>query len=126
VKCEIARPGIDEALAPNQVYTVCGAAWAGETDVVAIEVTADGGNTWQAARFLDPAHRYAWRRWTCEWRTPAKAGRYTVLARATAADGHVQPASHDPSYGSYAIHHALPIDVFVDDPGQDRVARRAE
>jgi hypothetical protein len=39
-----------------------------------------------------------------------------VLARATDANGNVQPDTHDPNYGSYVINHPLPIDVFVDDP----------
>jgi DMSO/TMAO reductase YedYZ molybdopterin-dependent catalytic subunit len=124
VKSEISRPMVYETLAPDEVYMVFGAAWAGETEVTDVAVSTDGGQTWRAARFLDPAQRYAWRRWTCEWRTPARPGRYTVLARATDANGHMQPDSHDPNYGSYVVNHPLPIDVFVDHP--DREPRRAK
>jgi DMSO/TMAO reductase YedYZ molybdopterin-dependent catalytic subunit len=116
VKSEIATPMVYETLAPNQIYTVSGAAWAGETDVIKVEVSTDGGETWQGTRFLDPAHRHAWRRWICDWRTPQRPGRYTLLARATDANGHVQPASHDPNYGNYVITYPLPIDVFVAEP----------
>jgi DMSO/TMAO reductase YedYZ molybdopterin-dependent catalytic subunit len=126
VKSAIARPVVYETLAPNQVYTVRGAAWTGESDVIAVEVSTDGGGTWHGARFVDPARRYAWRRWTCDWRTPSTPGRYTVLARATDAAGRVQPDTHDPSYGSYAIHHLLPIDVFVGDPGNAPRRTRAD
>jgi hypothetical protein len=28
----------------------------------------------------------------------------------------VQPAQHDPNYGTYVINHPLPIEVLVDDP----------
>jgi hypothetical protein len=38
-----------------------------------------------------------------------------LLARAKDASGSVQPDSHDPNYGSYAVNHPLPIEVFVDD-----------
>src|SRR3984957_4543635 len=67
LKSEIARPRVYETLAPNQVYTVCGAAWAGDTDVTGIAVSADGGQSWAEAAFLDPAGRYAWRRWKYDW-----------------------------------------------------------
>jgi DMSO/TMAO reductase YedYZ molybdopterin-dependent catalytic subunit len=115
VKSEIARPRVYETLAPNQVYTVCGAAWAGETDVTGVAVSTDGGRTWAEAEFLDPVRRHGWRRWKYDWLTPKKLGRCTLMARATAADGSVQPDGHDPNYGTYVITHPLPIEVFVDD-----------
>jgi DMSO/TMAO reductase YedYZ molybdopterin-dependent catalytic subunit len=116
VKSEIARPTVYERLAPNQAYTITGAAWAGETEIAEIAVSTDGGLTWAAADFLDPARRYAWRRWKFEWITPNKSGQYTVMARAQDARGRAQPDQHDRSYGSYVINHPLPIEVFVETP----------
>src|SRR5712675_1840651 len=87
LKSEIARPRVYETLAPMRVYTVFGAAWAGETEVTEIAVSTDGGQTWVQGEFLDPARRYAWRRWKYDWPTPATLGRYTLLARAKGADG---------------------------------------
>ena len=115
LKSEIARPRVYETLAPNQVYTVSGAAWAGETEVTEVAVSTDGGQTWAGAEFLDPAQRHAWRRWKFDWLTPKKPGQYTLLARAKDANGSVQPDKHDQNYGSYVINHPLPIEVFVDD-----------
>jgi DMSO/TMAO reductase YedYZ molybdopterin-dependent catalytic subunit len=115
LKSQIARPRVYETLAPGQVYTVYGAAWAGETEVARIAVSTDGGQTWAEAEFLDPVRRHAWRRWKFEWLTPNRPGRYTLLARAEDANGHVQPDEHDPRYGTYVINHPLPIEVFVDD-----------
>src|SRR5260221_13288629 len=51
LKSEITRPRVYETLAPNQVCTVFGAAWAGETDVTRISVRTDGGQTWAEAEF---------------------------------------------------------------------------
>ena len=115
LKSEITRPGVYETLAPNQAYTVSGAAWAGETEVTGVSVSTDGGQTWAEAEFLDPVQRHAWRRWKFDWLTPRKPGRYTLLARAKDANGNVQAEKHDPSYGTYVIDHTLPIEVFVDD-----------
>src|SRR5438477_3155846 len=114
LKSEIARPRVYETLAPNQVYTVSGAAWAGKTEVTGVSVSTDGGQTWSEAAFIDPVRRHAWRRWKFDWLTPKEPGQYTLLARAKDANGSVQPDNHDPNYGSYVINHPLPIEVFVD------------
>jgi DMSO/TMAO reductase YedYZ molybdopterin-dependent catalytic subunit len=116
VKSEIFRPRVYETLAPSQIYTVFGAAWAGETEVTEIAVSTDGGQTWADAQFLDPVQRYAWRRWKFDWLTPRKPGQYTLLARAKDANGSIQPDNHDQNYGSYVINHPLPIEIFVHDP----------
>jgi DMSO/TMAO reductase YedYZ molybdopterin-dependent catalytic subunit len=116
LKSEITRPREFENLPPNQRYTIFGIAWAGETDATGISVSTDGGQTWSDAAFLDPARRYAWRRWKFDWLTPSKAGKYTLQSRATATDGSVQPEKHDPNFGTYVITHPLPIDVFVEGP----------
>ena len=122
LKSEIARPRVYETIAPNRQYTVSGFAWAGETDVTAVAVSTDGGQTWADAEFLDPARLHAWRRWTFAWQTPMEPGRYTLLARARSADG-AQPDQHDPNYGSYVINHPLPIEVFVGDPAGTEPSR---
>jgi DMSO/TMAO reductase YedYZ molybdopterin-dependent catalytic subunit len=113
LKSEIARPTVYETLEPGQVYTVLGAAWAGETGVTEIAVSTDGGQTWAEAEFLDPIQRHTWRRWKFEWLTPKTPGQYTLLARAKDASGCAQPDRHDQNYGSYVINHPLPIEVFV-------------
>jgi DMSO/TMAO reductase YedYZ molybdopterin-dependent catalytic subunit len=115
LKSEIARPRVYETLTPNQVYTVFGAAWAGETDVTEIAVSTDGGQTWAEAQWLDPVGRHAWRRWKLDWLVPKRPGKYTLLARAKDANGAVQPAQHDPNHATYVIDHPLPIEVWVDD-----------
>lgn len=116
LKSEIARPRVYETLAPNRIYTVFGAAWAGETDVTEIAVSTDGGQTWAEAHFLDPVRRHAWRRWKFDWLTPKEPGRYTLLSRAKDANGTVQPDKHDYNYGTYVITHLLPIEVILEEP----------
>jgi DMSO/TMAO reductase YedYZ molybdopterin-dependent catalytic subunit len=117
LKSEIARPRVCETLAPNRIYTVCGAAWAGETDVTGIAVSTDGGRSWAEAEFVDPVRRHAWRRWKFDWLTPKEPGQYTLLSRARDAAGLIQPDKHDRNHGTYVINHTLPIEVFVDDSG---------
>jgi len=118
LKSQIARPRVYETLAPNRIYTISGAAWAGETDVTEIAVSTDGGRTWTQAEFVDPVRRHAWRRWKLDWLTPQEPGQYTLLARARDAAGVVQPDKHDRNYGTYVINHPLPIEVFIGDGSQ--------
>lgn len=113
LKSQIGRPRVFETLPPNEIYTITGAAWAGETEVSGIEVSTDGGETWREAEFLDLPQRYAWRHWKLDWLTPKTPGKYTLLSRAKDARGVTQPDRHDPRYGSYVIDHPLPIEVFV-------------
>jgi DMSO/TMAO reductase YedYZ molybdopterin-dependent catalytic subunit len=113
LKSQIARPRVYERLEPNRPYTIFGAAWAGATDVAEISISCDGGKSWVQGDFIDPVNRHAWRRWKYDWITPARPGRYTLLARARGADQTVQPDDHDANYGSYVIDHPLPIEVFV-------------
>lgn len=115
VKSQIARPRVYETLAPNRIYTISGAAWAGETSVTEIAVSTDGGQTWTEAEFVDPVRLHAWRRWKLDWRTPQEPGQYTLLARARDAAGVIQPDKHDRNYGTYVINYPLPIEVFVSD-----------
>jgi DMSO/TMAO reductase YedYZ molybdopterin-dependent catalytic subunit len=115
VKSEITRPGVYETLVPNQVYTVSGAAWAGETEVTDIAVSTDGGRSWAEAEFVDPAQRHAWRRWRFSWQVPNKPGQYILMARASDAKGGTQPDEHDRHFGTYVINHPLPIEVLVAD-----------
>ena len=113
LKSQISRPTMYEVLPAGQPYTVRGAAWCGRADVAEVEVSTDGGQTWAAAEFSDPAQSFAWRRWQMVWQVPSIAGRHTLLARAKDANGASQPEKHDPNYGPYVINHPLSIDVFV-------------
>ena len=67
-----------------------GVAWAGEAEVVKVEVSTDDGTTWRPATFGDEQAHYAWRLWNYEWK--AKAGDYTLRSRATDSQGRTQPA----------------------------------
>jgi len=89
LKTIITQPLPDESLPVGNV-TVLGAAYGGETQVEQVEVSVDGGRNWQAAEFIGPREPYAWRQWQYIWQAGEK-GRYTIMARATDADGQIQP-----------------------------------
>src|ERR1700737_4658981 len=97
VKSVIAQPGDGSSL-KSRSLNIHGAAWAGETAITRVEISVDGGTTWHAARLGAQQSRYAWRLWDYAWNAP-KAGKYTIMSRATDDQGRTQPqtAAWNPS-----------------------------
>ncbi|HYF92790.1 MAG TPA: sulfite oxidase [Symbiobacteriaceae bacterium] len=85
----ITHPSTGAAVPPGNLL-VSGLAWSGEAPVARVEVSADQGAHWQPAELLEPAARYAWRRWECLL-TGLTPGNVEILARATDAAGRTQP-----------------------------------
>jgi DMSO/TMAO reductase YedYZ molybdopterin-dependent catalytic subunit len=114
LKSSIARPCGGERLRAGSSYTVFGATWSGEAEVVRVDVSTDDGKTWQAAELLDAAQAFVWRRWRFAWQTPGRTGRYVLKSRATDSRGNVQPEQHDQRFGSYVIDHTVGVEVVVE------------
>jgi DMSO/TMAO reductase YedYZ molybdopterin-dependent catalytic subunit len=91
VKSVIAGPSDGATLRAGKVI-VHGVAWAGEADIVKVEISADGGATWSPAKLGHDQSHYAWRLWSYDWKT-GKAGDYTIQSRATDSQGRTQPAT---------------------------------
>jgi DMSO/TMAO reductase YedYZ molybdopterin-dependent catalytic subunit len=113
VKAEIARPGMNEVVPAGRNYRVVGAAWTADCEITKVELSTDGGASWQLAALLGEPVRNAWRLWEFDWETPSQPGKHTLLARATDSRGRSQPDKHDADRGTYMITHCLPIDAEV-------------
>ncbi len=113
VKAEIARPTTGETVSANSSYRVHGAAWAGEALVQKVELSFDGGSTWNEAALLGDSVPNSWRLWEFAWSTPSIPGRLTVLARATDSRGRTQTNERSSDRGTYMINHLLPIEVEI-------------
>jgi DMSO/TMAO reductase YedYZ molybdopterin-dependent catalytic subunit len=66
-----------------------GRSWSGAAPVRRVDISADGGTTWQPAR-VRPARQQGWVQWSWTWSRPA-AGDHVLMARATDAAGRTQP-----------------------------------
>ncbi len=84
----IVAPAEADALTPGP-QTVEGWAWSAGP-VRRVEVSSDGGATWQEARLEPRRQGYVWQRFTLAW-TPRALGSYRLECRATDEQGRSQP-----------------------------------
>jgi hypothetical protein len=66
-----------------------GRAWSGWAAIARVEVSLDGGETWQDAQLRQPRFEFAWSGWSFEWE--AEPGEYELASRATDEAGNTQP-----------------------------------
>lgn len=90
VKSVISGPGDGASLKAGTLH-VHGAAWAGEADIVKVDISTDNGATWHPAKLGHDQAHYAWRLWSFDWK--AKPGDYSIQSRATDSQGRTQPAN---------------------------------
>lgn len=113
VKAQIARPGPAERVPLGPPYIVRGAAWSGDAEISQVELSTDGGSTWQPTRLDAMTARHAWRLWDFAWR-PDRRGRTTLMARATDSKNRTQPTRRDTDRGGYLVNEVFGIDVLVE------------
>lgn len=112
-KAEIIQPSDGEVVAANSNVGVRGAAWTGNGEITKVELSTDGGKSWNETKLLGQARGHAWRLWEFDWKTPPQPGKATLIARATDSKGETQPLERDPDRGTYMINHLLPVTVEV-------------
>ncbi|HEY6755896.1 MAG TPA: molybdopterin-dependent oxidoreductase [Nitrososphaera sp.] len=100
-----------EELATNTAGTVgnkspiAGLAFAGDRGISKVEVSTDGGNSWQTASIKDPLSSNSWVLWALDW-IPQNKGKYNIVVRATDKAGSIQTAEIRDNYpnGSTGYH----------------------
>ena len=99
VKSWITTPLGDRTLVPGLI-TVVGVAFAGENTIQRVEVTTDGGASWNDAALVGPdLGPAAWRQFSFTF--DAAAGSYTLASRATDTAGNIQPENLVPNLKGY-------------------------
>jgi sulfane dehydrogenase subunit SoxC len=91
--------------------TIEGRAWSGWAPVEAVEVSIDGGDTWQTAQVQQTSNRWGWARWTWPWE--AGFGSYVLAARAFDQSGRRQPTDQPWNRGGFAnnLIQRVPVEV---------------
>ncbi|MGI9149154.1 MAG: molybdopterin-dependent oxidoreductase [Chloroflexota bacterium] len=78
---------------PSASIPVRGNAFAGNRGVAGVDVSQDGGQTWQAAHIDYPGTELTWAFWTFDWQ-PSSPGDYTLVARTTDRQGGMQTSDY--------------------------------
>ncbi|MER5860863.1 molybdopterin-dependent oxidoreductase [Streptomyces sp900105245] len=105
--------------------TLEGRAWSGQAPVTGVQVSTDGGVSWEPAD-LEPAtprNRWAWRSWRAAWL--ATPGDRDLAARAVDADGRVQPLGQRWNRGGFANNAVRWVRVVCADTVADGVRPRS-
>ena len=111
-------PGIPEFISRARVVSagpceLLGRAWSGRAEVVAVEVSTDGGSTWASAELgPDTLGRWAWRSWRFTW--DAQPGEYELCCRARDASGNEQPREPPWNLGGYVNNAIQRVAVIVE------------
>jgi DMSO/TMAO reductase YedYZ molybdopterin-dependent catalytic subunit len=78
---------------------VKGMAYGGNRGVSRVELSFDDGQTWNESKIYYPGTKLSWALWSYDWR-PEKANDYTLVARATDAEGKAQEIDWNRSFFS--------------------------
>jgi len=81
----------------NGSTPIAGVAFAGDRGISKVEISLDGGNTWNAATLKPPRSPYSWVLWAYMW-TPTSTGTTTITVRAYDGTGQVQDSTITQSY----------------------------
>jgi DMSO/TMAO reductase YedYZ molybdopterin-dependent catalytic subunit len=76
----------------GRVSVLRGRAWAGDASVRMVEVSTDGGVTWDEASLTGSNEPSAWVEWEHPW-IPGRSGHHELVTRATDSLGRTQPDS---------------------------------
>ena len=75
------------------VVAVQGAAWSNGSPIAKVEISADGGTSWNLAKLTGTGTKYGFRKFAYAWK--ATEGEHSLIARATDAAGKSQPMQED-------------------------------
>jgi sulfane dehydrogenase subunit SoxC len=93
-------------------HQLTGRAWSGLAPVERVEVSVDSGTTWADATLGPEGAPYEWRRWHWTW-VADDPGRFELCARATDAEGNVQPLGQRWNRQAMANNHVQRVPVVV-------------
>jgi DMSO/TMAO reductase YedYZ molybdopterin-dependent catalytic subunit len=88
-----------------------GRAWSGQAPIAAVDVSADGGQTWAPAALEPAPDRWAWSHWTFDW--DAEPGDHELACRARDAEGTEQPLEPEWNVGGYCNNSVQRVAVTV-------------
>ena len=113
-KSWVTSPSPDNGPIKAGAVQITGVAMGASEDVAKVDVSLDGGKTWQVARLVGPdLGKYAWRQFVLA--TTLKAGQYDISTRVTTKSGVEQVAQSPENAAGYLnsgwVAHTVKINV---------------
>ncbi len=112
VRSFIAVPAEGSDVAVKKATEVHGVAFDGGSGIKKVEVSTDGGKTWNDAKLGDDLGKYSFRRFRYAW-TPTASGAFRLMCRATNNDGDTQDQTVIWNRSGYMRNNIEHVDVFV-------------
>jgi hypothetical protein len=72
------------------VITVTGRSWSGAGEIIRVDISTDGGSSWEPVHSSRCERRGGWTQWSYAWHRPTP-GDHVLMARATDVVGRQQP-----------------------------------
>jgi DMSO/TMAO reductase YedYZ molybdopterin-dependent catalytic subunit len=95
----------------NQNIEIGGIAFAGNRGVQKVEISVDGGISWNVAKLNPPLSKDSWVLWAWQWK-PIFPGQYTIVARATDGTGQLQTSQKQGTVPNGATgYHSIQVQV---------------
>jgi len=95
----------------NQSIEIGGIAFAGNRGIEKVEVSVDGGISWNTAKLNPPLSQDSWVLWSWQWQ-PIQRGLYSITARATDGTGQVQTSQKQGTVPNGATgYHTIQVQV---------------
>lgn len=89
---------------------IAGVAFSGEQGISEVDVSTDGGQTWQRATLKRPLSGLTWVLWELAWQP--KAGNAVLVVRAIDLKGNVQDPNEEPPLPDGASgYHSIAVNV---------------
>jgi sulfane dehydrogenase subunit SoxC len=118
-KSVITYPSGGQTLSDKGFHEITGLAWSGRGKITRVEVSADGGETWEDARLQEPVLSMALTRFRLPWQWDGQPAR--LQSRATDETGYVQPTIQQliDVRGTKSVYHMNGIKTWaVDENGE--------
>ena len=117
-------PGIPELVSRQRFVPLApclieGRAWSGHGPITRVEVSTDGGASWDEAELGEQATPWSWTAWSYPWE-PEQEGQHELACRAADAEGHEQPLQGAWNLGGYANNGVQRVVVTVRGAGSAR------
>jgi hypothetical protein len=96
----------------NRITYIAGVAFSGNKGISEVDVSTDGGQTWQRATLKQPPSAITWVIWELPWQPELRKSSVIITVRAIDLEGNVQnPSEQPPLPNGSSGYHSISVNV---------------